>query len=82
MEVGSINTQKILSDLYFIRLDLRAVVPASVPDAGFMNSVAQSLGLKDFYQVGLWSFCAGTLALGDGEMNNNVDECSAPTLGF
>ncbi|RPA82785.1 hypothetical protein BJ508DRAFT_84167 [Ascobolus immersus RN42] len=82
VEIGSISPQKVLSQLYFIRLDLRSVVPASVPDAGFMNSVAQSLGLKDFYQVGLWGFCDGTLVLKDGAMHNNLDECSPPALGF
>lgn len=25
-----------------------------------LNSIAQTLGLHDFYQVGLWNYCEGT----------------------
>lgn len=29
------------------------------PNSRLLNSVARSLGLHDFYQVGLWNFCEG-----------------------
>lgn len=30
-----------------------------MPNASLINSIAQSIGLHDFYQVGLWNFCEG-----------------------
>jgi hypothetical protein len=38
----------------------------------FVNSLARSLGLHDFYQVGLWNFC-------EGYNNEGITHCSTPT---
>lgn len=48
-----------LSEIYFFKLDLADIIPTSVPNASLINSIAQSIGLHDFYQVGLWNFCEG-----------------------
>ncbi len=45
--------------MYFYKLDLSDIIPESVPNAVLINSIARSLGLHDFYQVGLWNFCEG-----------------------
>jgi len=37
----------------------------------FTNSLARSLGLHDFYQVGLWNFC-------EGYNNEGITHCSKP----
>jgi hypothetical protein len=37
----------------------------------FTNSLARSLGLHDFYQVGLWDFC-------EGYMDEGITYCSHP----
>jgi hypothetical protein len=31
----------------------------NVPNAVLINSIARTIGLHDFYQVGLWNFCEG-----------------------
>ena len=46
-------------DIYFFKLDLADIIPQSVPNLTLMNSIARTLGLHDFYQVGLWNFCEG-----------------------
>lgn len=39
--------------------DISDIIPVSVPNAVLINSIAQSLGLHDFYTVGLWNYCEG-----------------------
>lgn len=58
---------------YFFKLNLSNIIPAATPsDVVFVNSLARSLGLYDFYQVGLWNFCQGYDAEG-------IVNCSKPT---
>lgn len=71
VETGNINTGNYEAHTYFIRLNLTNIVPTSVPNSGLINSIAQTLGLHDFYQVGLWNFCEGYNAQG-------VTSCSKP----
>jgi hypothetical protein len=59
VELGSTYNRSVLRNWYFIRLDLSHVIPASVPNFALINTIAQTLGLHDFYQVGLWGFCEG-----------------------
>ncbi|CAK4026641.1 integral membrane [Lecanosticta acicola] len=59
VEVGDTRVGKIRSAIYFIKLDLSDIIPVSVPNAVLINSIAQSLGLHDFYTVGLWNYCEG-----------------------
>ena len=42
-----------------VELDLTNVLPQSVPNANLINSIARSIGLHDFYQVGMWTYCEG-----------------------
>lgn len=56
------NTKRassVLNDVYFFKLDVSQIIPIAVANAQLLNSVARSLGLHDFYQVGLWNFCEG-----------------------
>lgn len=57
--IGNINKSKVLGDIYFFRLDVSNIIPISVANSNLLNSVARSLGLHDFYQVGIWNFCEG-----------------------
>ena len=59
VEIGDIKINPVMNKIYFIKLDLSDIVPVRVPNANLINSIAQSLGLHDFYTVGLWSFCEG-----------------------
>lgn len=59
VEIGNINDNAVIRNTYFLRINLANVIPNSIPNAVFINSIAQSLGLHDFYQVGLWNYCEG-----------------------
>ncbi|GJC98341.1 Sur7 protein [Colletotrichum higginsianum] len=55
--IGNTSIKPVLTDIYFFKLDRHH--PLSSANAVLLNSVARSLGLHDFYQVGLWNFCEG-----------------------
>ncbi|KAL4888455.1 SUR7/PalI family-domain-containing protein [Aspergillus ambiguus] len=57
--IGNVSNKPVLRDTYFLKIDLSNIIPLSVPNAVFINSIARSIGLHDFYQVGLWNFCEG-----------------------
>jgi len=57
--IGNLYDKPVLRDTYFFKLDLSNIIPLSAPNAMLINSIAQTLGLHDFYQVGLWDFCEG-----------------------
>ncbi|KIX95949.1 uncharacterized protein Z520_08204 [Fonsecaea multimorphosa CBS 102226] len=59
VEIGNINNDAVIRSTYFLQIELANIIPASVPNAVFINSIAQSIGLHDFYQVGLWNYCEG-----------------------
>ncbi|KAI9727145.1 MAG: hypothetical protein M1828_007346 [Chrysothrix sp. TS-e1954] len=71
VEIGNIKDKPVLRDIWFINLNLSNVVPESVPNATVLNSIAQTLGLHDFYQVGLWGYC-------EGFNDRGVTDCSNP----
>ena len=52
--IGNVSKkQKALTQIYFLKLDVSDVIPLSVENAVLLNSIARSLGLHDFYTVGL-----------------------------
>jgi len=57
--IGNTSDKAVLRDIFFFKLQVANVIPLDAPNAGLLNSVARSLGLHDFYQVGLWNFCEG-----------------------
>ena len=59
VELGDTKIMPVLNKIYFINLNLTNIIPNTVPDAVLINSIAQSIGLHDFYTVGLWGFCEG-----------------------
>jgi hypothetical protein len=69
--IGNVSNKPVLRSTYFLYLDLSNIIPVSVPNAVLINSIAQTIGLHDFYQVGLWNFCEGYNA--DG-----ITHCSDP----
>jgi len=75
VEIGSINDNPVIRSTYFLKINLSNIIPESVPNAVLINSIAQSLGLHDFYQVGLWNYCAGY----NGE---GITTCSSPVAGY
>lgn len=75
MLIGNTSARPVLSQTYFFKLDLADIIPTSVPNARLINSIAQSIGLHDFYQVGLWNFCEGYI--GEG-----ITFCSPPQTLF
>ncbi|KAJ5151897.1 hypothetical protein N7492_010192 [Penicillium capsulatum] len=69
--IGQVANKPVLRDTYFLYLDLSNVIPVSVPNAVLINSIARTIGLHDFYKVGLWNFCEGY----NGE---GITYCSKP----
>ncbi|KAK2760849.1 hypothetical protein FQN54_002088 [Arachnomyces sp. PD_36] len=68
---GSLSDRTLLRDAYFLKIDLSDIVPQSVPNATLLNSIARTIGLHDFYQVGLWNFC-------EGFIDEGITFCSKP----
>jgi len=64
-----------LENTYFLKLDLTQIVPTSIPNYQLLSTIAQTLGLHDFYQVGLWNYCAGYVDRG-------ITVCSEPQTLF
>lgn len=71
VNLGGTHRKSVIRNWYFIRLDLSSIVPAATPNAALINTIAQTLGLHDFYQVGLWGFC-------EGYKGQGVTFCSHP----
>lgn len=59
VEIGDTKVSPIRNRIYFLKLNLTNIIPLAVPDATLINSIAQTLGLHDFYTVGLWGYCEG-----------------------
>ncbi|OAX80073.1 hypothetical protein ACJ72_05596, partial [Emergomyces africanus] len=70
--IGNTSDKAVIGQTYFLKIDLSNVIPRSVPDAALINSIARTIGLHDFYQVGLWNFCEGYT---DG---SGITFCSKP----
>ncbi|KAJ5714196.1 uncharacterized protein N7483_011377 [Penicillium malachiteum] len=71
VEIGNLYNKPVLRDTYFLYLDLSNIIPVSVPNSVLINSIARSIGLHDFYQVGLWNFC-------EGYDDEGITHCSKP----
>lgn len=71
VNIGGTYNKAVIRNWYFLKLDLSNIVPASVPNSGLINTIAQTLGLHDFYQIGLWGYCSGY-------GNEGVTFCSEP----
>lgn len=72
VNIAGVRNKPVIRNWYFLRLDLSNIVPATVPNFALINTIAQTLGLHDFYQVGLWGFC-------EGYKGQGVTFCSKPT---
>jgi len=71
VEVGNTSTSSVRASIYFIRLNLSNIGTGSTTSTSIQNSIAQTLGLHDYYQVGLWNFC-------EGNMGEGITDCSTP----
>ncbi|KAK0514304.1 hypothetical protein JMJ35_002921 [Cladonia borealis] len=75
VQIGSTHAHKpVLGNIYFLKLDLSQIIPESVPQSDLINSIARTLGLHDFYQVGLWGFCEG--------YGSSITDCSKPVVMY
>ncbi|OBT43964.1 hypothetical protein VE00_04652 [Pseudogymnoascus sp. WSF 3629] len=69
------SVKPVLKSTWFIKIDLSNIlVRASTPGSDFplLNSIARSLGLHDFYLVGLWNYC-------EGYNDEGITNCSKST---
>ncbi|KAI4144166.1 MAG: hypothetical protein LQ340_006755 [Diploschistes diacapsis] len=72
VQIGNLSNMKVIQDLWFFRVDVSKIIPQSAPGGG---QGAKSLGLHDFYQVGLWNFC-------EGYNDRGITACSKPTFFY
>lgn len=64
-----------LRDVYFVRINTTDFYPESAsPFAALVNSVADELGLQNYYQSSLWNYCSGDLA------NGSTTKFAAPSF--
>ncbi|KAI0455914.1 SUR7/PalI family-domain-containing protein [Xylaria acuta] len=76
VEIGNTRSNAILGSMYFFKLDLTNVLVQSAPTSlSLQNSIARTLGLHDFYQVGLWNFC-------EGYQTEGITHCSKSDASF
>ncbi|KAI1113062.1 SUR7/PalI family-domain-containing protein [Nemania sp. NC0429] len=76
VEVGNTRNNTILGSMYFFKLDLTNVLAKSAPSGlELQSSIARTLGLHDYYQVGLWNFC-------EGYRDEGITHCSKPDASF
>ncbi|KAJ2968515.1 hypothetical protein NQ176_g9142 [Zarea fungicola] len=73
--IGNVRINGILNEIYFFKLDVSHIIPIAVANSQLLNSVARSLGLHDFYSVGVWNFC-------EGYLDEGVTFCSKPKEFF
>ena len=59
-----------VGSIWFLKLNLSNIIAQSVPNAALINSIARTLGLHDFYQVGLWNYCEG--------YGSQITDCGKP----
>lgn len=69
--IGNINKKPVIRSTWFFELNLTNILPASAENIVLVNSLARSLGLHDFYRVGLWNFC-------EGYNDEGITYCSKP----
>ncbi|KAI0858670.1 SUR7/PalI family-domain-containing protein [Xylaria cubensis] len=76
VEIGNTRKNGVLGSIYFFKLDLTNILVQSAPTSlSLQNSIARTLGLHDFYQVGLWNFC-------EGYQMDGITHCSTPDASF
>ena len=72
-----------LRDLYFLRINTTNIVPETrTPLAGVLNTVASELGLQDYYQTSLWTYCYGRIANNDVADFGPIAGCNASSTSY
>ena len=73
--IGNVSKAPVIRNTYFMEMNLSNIVPLSVSSNILVNSIARSIGLHDFYTVGLWNYC-------EGYFDTGVTYCSKPQTLF
>ncbi|OOG01140.1 hypothetical protein ASPCADRAFT_203006 [Aspergillus carbonarius ITEM 5010] len=71
--IGSVADKPVIRQTYFLEINLANIIPLSTPNAVLIDTIARTIGLHDFYQVGLWNYCEGYLEQG-------ITHCSKPKV--
>ncbi|MCJ1435490.1 hypothetical protein MMC27_004864 [Xylographa pallens] len=76
VQIGNLSNNHVLGDLYFFKIDTTNIILADPgTNSKLQQSIAESSGLHDFYQVGMWNFCEGYNDVG-------ITACSRPALMY
>ncbi|OLL22360.1 SUR7 family protein pun1 [Neolecta irregularis DAH-3] len=69
--VGDTKPSNPSHNIYFLRVNTTNIVATKAPASVSVSTIARSIGLHDFYTVGLWGYCQGDLI-------SNTITCSDP----
>ncbi|MCJ1379063.1 hypothetical protein MMC17_002163 [Xylographa soralifera] len=76
VQIGNLSNNHVLGDLFFFKIDTTNIILADPgTNSKLQQSIAESSGLHDFYQVGMWNFCEGYNDVG-------ITACSRPALMY
>ena len=76
VQIGNLSNNHVLGDLYFFKIDTTNIILADPgTNSKLQDTIAESSGLHDFYQVGMWNFCEGYNDVG-------ITACSKPALMY
>lgn len=77
VNIGNVRNKNILTNWYLFKIDLSRIQVSSYSGpVQFSNSLAQTIGLHDFYQVGLWNWCEGY------DNSQGVTYCAPTEFGY
>ncbi|KJR83235.1 uncharacterized protein SPSK_04221 [Sporothrix schenckii 1099-18] len=77
VQTGSTNTSRTSTSIFLFRFDLSqlfddSVIPGTnTTDPAWAHALSQSLGLRNYYQSGLWGYC-------EGDSLSAFSKCSRP----
>lgn len=75
--IAGTTSKNDLADIYFMRINTTDITATSGSESIDVESIAKSLGLRDFYQNSLWGYCEGY-----GSSGTNVTFCSKPQANY
>lgn len=72
-----------LRDLYFLRINTTSIIPTTrTPLAGALNTIASELGLQDYYQTSLWTYCYGRIENANVNDFGPIAGCNATSTSY
>ena len=75
VQIGNVSGMAGINNLWFFKIDVSKVIPVKGGGGSGNTDMARKLGLRDYYQVGMWNFC-------EGYNDQGITSCSKPTFFY